>query len=246
MKALPLRILLACLCVMVVAGSAFGQDDAKKKKKKKVKPDVILHTNYGDISVILYEDTPLHRANFLKLCKEGFYDGTQFHRIIKEFMIQGGDPLSKDEATAHKAGTGGPGYTIPAEIHDHYIHSKGKLAAARQGDQVNPKRESSGSQFYIVQGKVWTDAEMEQIERRMATSLQIPDFRYTDEQRTAYTTLGGAPWLDRQYTVFGEVVEGMDVIDKIAVVETQYGDRPKEPIIVESVKVKAKVPKEKE
>ncbi|MEM0997155.1 MAG: peptidylprolyl isomerase [Bacteroidota bacterium] len=195
-------------------------------KKKKVKPDAIISTNYGDIKIKLYEETPTHRNNFLKLAKDGFYDGTTFHRVIKKFMIQGGDPNTKDPAKVNLAGQGGPGYTLPAEILPGYIHKKGVLSAARLGDQVNPQRESSGSQFYIVQGQTFTAAQLDQAEKRIGMSLGR-EFSYTPEQRAAYINEGGSPWLDQQYTIFGEVIEGIEVIDKIAAVETLPGDRPK-------------------
>jgi peptidyl-prolyl cis-trans isomerase B (cyclophilin B) len=158
-------------------------------------------TNYGTIKVKLYDDTPLHKANFTKLAKSGFYDGLLFHRVIKGFMIQGGDPLTKDPANADRFGTGGPGYTVPAEFVPEHRHKKGALAAARRGDAANPMKESSGSQFYIVQ----------------------------NEQACAQ--------LDGQYTVFGETIEGLDVIDKIASVATDRRDRPVAQVKI--VKIKA-------
>ncbi len=183
---------------------------------------VQISTRYGDIKVKLYNETPKHRDNFIKLAEQGFYDGTLFHRVIKEFMIQGGDPDSKNAQPGQMLGSGGPGYTIPAEIIPGMIHKKGALSAARQGDQVNPKRESSGSQFYVVQGKKWTDEELKMFEQR--------GLKLTPEQQEIYKTIGGTPHLDNSYTVFGEVVEGLDVIDKIAAVPTAPGDRPLEDI----------------
>ena len=166
----------------------------------------------------------LTSENFIKLVKSGFYDGLLFHRVIEGFMIQGGDPDSKDAPAGKHLGAGGPGYTLPAEILPKYFHKKGALAAARLGDQGNPMRRSSGSQFYIVQGKVVPESELKAYSRY--------GFVFSDEQIKTYSTIGGTPTLDAQYTVFGEVVEGLDVIDKIAKVEKDKSDRP-----VEDVKI---------
>ncbi len=190
---------------------------------------VIISTSYGDMKVKLYDETPQHRDNFIKLAKEGFYDGLLFHRVIQQFMIQGGDPNSKNAQPGQPLGAGGPGYTIPAEFNPNFIHKKGALSAARQGDQVNPKKASSGSQFYIVQGKPASAQELQYLSSR--TGVQ-----YTPEQAAVYAEVGGTPFLDQQYTVFGEVVEGLDVIDKIAAVRTAPGDRP-----IEDVKFSVKV-----
>lgn len=238
-----MRTLITLLLALLILPAA-SMADGGGKKKKKIKPDAIIYTDLGEIHIRLYEETPGHRNNFLKLAKEGMYNGTTFHRIIKEFMIQGGDPYSKDPKKKMQAGTGGPGYTIPAEIRTEFIHKKGVLAAARLGDQVNPKRESSGSQFYIVHGKTFSDAEIANAEKRIGMVLKNPQFKYTDEQKEAYKTVGGSPWLDQQYTVFGEVIEGMDVIDKIAAVETGAQDRPIEDVTMRIV-AKAKVKKTK-
>ncbi len=174
----------------------------------------IIHTDYGDIKGVLYNDTPKHRDNFVKLVKEGWYDGSYFHRVIQDFMIQGGHNAS---------GKVDPGYTVPAEIMPGHFHKKGALAAARMGDNVNPDRESSGSQFYIVQGQVFNDATLDMLEQRTGST-------FTDEQRKAYTTDGGTPHLDGSYTVFGQVADGFDVIDKIAAVKTGQMDRPVEDV----------------
>jgi len=169
---------------------------------------------------VLYNDTPQHRDNFVKLVEDGWYDGSIFHRVINNFMIQGGQAAS---------GQQDPGYTIPAEILPKYYHKKGALAAARMGDNVNPQRASSGSQFYIVHGQVFNDATIDMMEQRSGTT-------YTEEQRKTYSTVGGAPHLDGQYTVFGQVADGFDVIDKIAAVKTGQMDRP-----VEEVKMTIKI-----
>ena len=178
---------------------------------------LIIETPMGKMKARLYDSTPKHKANMIKLVKEGFYNGTLFHRVIPNFMIQGGDPESKKAAAGMILGNGGPGYTISAEIGK--FHFKGALAAARLGDAVNPKKESSGSQFYIVQGSLQTDQALNQMEDRKG-------IKYSEEQRTAYKTLGGTPFLDMEYTVFGEIIKGLDVIDKIASVKTERGDRP--------------------
>ena len=236
-------------------------------------------TTEGDFTVLLYGDTPLHRDNFIKLVKEGFYNGTLFHRVINKFMIQAGDPDSKNAAPGTMLGSGGPGYTIPAEIvfPKHY-HKRGSLAAARQGDNVNPERRSSGSQFYIVTGNRFIPAQLDAMENsikgqqlkaefnRLAAqhmdkirSMQIEGdtlgLRHLQEQliseaeanvnvtgmtaemREAYSTVGGAPHLDGQYTVFGEVIDGMDVIDKIEKAETDSADRPKTDIKIISAEI---------
>ena len=175
---------------------------------------VLIKTSLGDITVKLYNDTPLHRDNFIKLINEGWYNNSPFHRVINNFMIQGGH---------NQDGRIDPGYTIPAEFRSNHIHKKGALAAARQGDQVNPKKASSGCQFYIVQGNVLTEAHIQMYKQRYGLT-------FTEEQIEAYTTVGGTPHLDGEYTVFGEVVEGLDIIDKIAKVKTGYMDVPVEAV----------------
>ena len=231
---------------------------------------VKITTTLGDIIVRLYDETPLHRDNFLKLAKEGYYDGTLFHRVIKDFMIQGGDPDSKGAPADKMLGTGGPDYTIEAEIKPELIHKRGALAAARQGDEVNPERRSSGSQFYIVWGQQYSEGQMGQLAKQMkmqalqqkfnelasAHRAEIMDMRrnrdraglqelqerlvdeanaaveasgsngLSDAQRQAYTTIGGTPHLDGQYTVFGEVVEGLDIVEMIQQTATGKADRP--------------------
>jgi len=182
---------------------------------------VVIKTNMGTIKAKLYNDTPLHRDNFIKLVNEGWYNGSPFHRVIKDFMIQGGQNAN---------GQLDPGYTIPAEFKDNHFHKKGALAAARQGDQVNPKKASSGSQFYIVQGKVYDERTLDMFESRMGKV-------FSARQRQAYQTVGGTPHLDGDYTVFGEVIEGLDVVDKIAAVETGRMDVPIKPVIINSVTI---------
>ena len=191
------------LSVFVLLFGTYGSTQEKMVK-------FVIHTDYGDMKGVLFNDTPQHRDNFIKLVNEGWYDGSIFHRVIENFMIQGGQ--SADGKTD-------PGYTIPAEITPNHIHKKGALAAARMGDQVNPERASSGSQFYIVQGQVYNDAMLDQMETRNG-------MKYTPEQRHAYETSGGTPHLDGAYTVFGQIADGFDVIDKIAAVQTGPGDRP--------------------
>lgn len=235
---------------------------------------VRLETTMGNITVKLYNETPRHRDNFIKLAKEGVYDNTLFHRVIKNFMIQAGDPESKTASDTASLGSGDVGYTVPAEFNPKFIHKKGALAAARKGDEVNPEKESSGCQFYIVTGQVFTEEQLLDVERRMRDAQltaifntlaqkRIKDIykmrrtgdndglmalqdelekkayemmeketpvKFTPEQVKAYTTLGGAPHLDGSYTVFGEVVDGMDVIDRIQKVKTNRKDRPEENI----------------
>ena len=234
-----------------------------------------IKTTEGDIIVRLYDETPKHRDNFLKLAAEGYFDGTLFHRVIKDFMIQGGDPNSKNAPKGVQLGTGGPDYTLPAEfVYPQLFHKRGALSAARLGDEVNPDKESSGSQFYIVWGKTYKPQELKQIEKQMAmqeeqnvfnrlareNKAKIMDLRrnrdraglmelqdelvaetkaiclekgkptFTDAQVEAYTTIGGTPFLDNNYTVFGEVEEGLDVVEKIQSCKTLPGDRPEEDI----------------
>lgn len=181
-----------------------------------------IETEYGDIKVELFNTTPLHRDNFVKLAKEGFYEDLLFHRVMNDFMIQGGDPKSKDASKNLRLGSGGPGYTIPAEIK--HLHYRGMLAAARIGGGSNPEKESSGSQFYIVHGKQsLLEAELTQAElyhKRI----------YTEEEKQRYLKEGGYPMLDDSYTVFGRVIEGMDVVDKIASVQVNPFDRPLEDV----------------
>lgn len=233
---------------------------------------VKIQTSLGDIVVRLYDETPVHRDNFVKLAKEGYYDGTLFHRVIKDFMIQGGDPNSKGAPAGKRLGTGGPDYTLEAEIKDGFFHKRGALAAARQGDEVNPERRSSGSQFYIVWGQVYKEGQLRQFSKqlkmqrmqeifnglaaehrdeimqmrrernrvalqelqdKLAAEAETRAAEYaglTDEQLKIYSTVGGTPHLDGQYTVFGEVEEGLEVVEMIQNSATAGDDRPMDDI----------------
>jgi peptidyl-prolyl cis-trans isomerase B (cyclophilin B) len=192
----------------------------------------------GDIIVRLSDSTPLHRDNFLKLAKTGFYDSVLFHRVMNGFMIQAGDPNSKSAKAGMPLGNGSPGYTVPAEFRTSLFHKKGMLAAARWPDNVNPEKASSGSQFYIVQGKKFTDAGLDSVETiRLKRKIPV-------EQREVYKTIGGSPHLDQTYTVYGEVVKGLDVVEKISLVPTSKGtdkDRPLQDVSI----IKAKLIKRK-
>lgn len=233
---------------------------------------VKIQTSLGDIVVRLYDETPVHRDNFVKLAKDGYYDGTLFHRVIKDFMIQGGDPDSKGAPAGKRLGTGGPDYTLEAEIKDGLFHKRGALAAARQGDEVNPERRSSGSQFYIVWGQVYKEGQLRQFSKqlkmqrmqeifnglaaehrdeimqmrrernrvalqelqdKLAAEAETRAAEYaglTDEQLRIYSTVGGTPHLDGQYTVFGEVEEGLEVVEMIQNSATAGDDRPMDDI----------------
>lgn len=257
-----------------------------KTDKTMKNPIVTFETNYGVIKIKLYNETPLHRDNFIKLAEEHYYDSLLFHRVIKNFMIQAGDPKSKGAAAGVALGMGGPGYTIPAEFNPNLIHKKGALAAARLGGPQNPKKESSGSQFYIVVGQPvpaeqldamaankaeqakgeFIQAQLykpenkaylnELIQLQQAGDRQnfmqkwqafgemykdsldaIKTFTYSEEQKKIYSTIGGTPHLDMDYTVFGEVVEGLDIVDKISVVATDQANRPLSDVIITKVSV---------
>ena len=207
------KLILAALMLVGLTGYA-----QKATEKETV---VVIETSMGTIKAKLYNDTPKHRDNFIKLINEGWYNGSPFHRVIKDFMIQGGQNAD---------GRLDPGYTVPAEFKDNHFHKKGALAAARQPDQVNPKKASSGSQFYIVQGKVYDDKTLDMFESRMGKV-------FSAKERQAYKTVGGTPHLDGEYTVFGEVTEGLDVVDKIAAVKTGRMDVPIEPVTIISVTI---------
>lgn len=237
---------------------------------------VSIKTTVGDIKVKLYDETPVHRDNFIKLVDKGFYDGIAFHRVIKEFMAQAGDPETNPALRALPDSM--KRYTIPAEINPLFFHKKGALAAARQGNNVNPEMRSSGTQFYIVQGKKLTDAELAQAEQIVNNNIKqaiftkflfsvadsarksgkpltdaeiqekatirmfdyltsAPAYKITEDQKNVYRTAGGTPLLDGTYTVFGEVIEGLDVVDKIATVPTGPGDRPVSEVKILKMKV---------
>ena len=204
------------LAALVLVGLTCQAQKAEEKETI-----VVIKTSMGTIKAKLYNDTPLHRDNFIKLVNEGWYNGSPFHRVIKEFMIQGGQNAD---------GRLDPGYTVPAEFKSNLFHKKGALAAARQGDQVNPKKASSGSQFYIVQGKLYDDKTLDMLENRMGKV-------FSAKERQAYKTVGGTPFLDGEYTVFGEVIEGLETVDKIAAVETGRMDVPVERVTIISVTI---------
>ncbi len=196
---------------------------------------ILLKTSKGDITVELYNETPAHRDNFIRLCKEHYFDSLLFHRVIYEFMIQAGDPDSKNAAPDQHLGEGGPGYDIPSEIHfPQLFHKRGALAAARENDDINPDRKSSGSQFYIVWGKKFTDEDLEEMQEtiRERTGITLPK-----EVCKVYRTLGGTPHLDGSYTVFGEVVDGLKTVDKIQRTATNNDDRPKKDILILETKI---------
>lgn len=262
--------MLLAICVLLVSCN-MKSNNSNMSKEQKVK----IETTVGDIVIKLYNETPQHRDNFIKLVQDGVYEKTLFHRVIKDFMIQAGDPDSKDAPKGKALGSGDMGYTIPAEIvYPQLFHKKGALSAARLGDQVNPEKASSGCQFYIVTGQVYSEESIIGLESQMneakvhkaferlanehmkeiyklrkaqddealyalqedllakaeLEAAQEPQFAFTPEQVSAYTTVGGTPHLDREYTVFGEVLEGLDIVEKIEVVETDRSDRPNEDV----------------
>ena len=229
MKHLSLSIIcILTLCSLIACGN--------KNKNHMEGTVLLLETSMGDIRVRLYDDTPKHRDNIVKLAKEGFYDGTLFHRVIKDFMIQAGDPKSKNASDTATLGSGDTGYTLKAEILPGYFHKRGALAAAREGDDVNPEKNSSGSQFYIVEGKVFSSEELtalvDRINRNRQTKLVL-----SPEQMEAYTTIGGSPHLDGEYTVFGEVIEGMEVVKQISEQPTDENDRPLTDVVIQRMEV---------
>ena len=269
------KILLICLAfIALTACNAGSKRQTNHHMENEKRTLVKLETTMGNITVALYNETPKHRDNFIKLVKEGVYDSTLFHRVIKQFMIQAGDPDSKTASDPAMLGSGDVGYTIPAEFNPKFFHKKGVLAAARQGDDVNPEKASSGCQFYIVTGRKFTEPQLLGMENKIneqreealfdslarqhmkeiykmrkagdnAGLLELQDtleaqareladkeekFRFTPEQIKAYSTIGGAPHLDGSYTVFGEVTEGMEVVDNIEIAKTNRADRPIENI----------------
>lgn len=268
---------ISILLTLAVWGMMLACTDSQQKSKSMNQGNetlVRLETTEGNIIVKLYDETPKHRDNFIKLAKEGVYDSTLFHRVIKNFMIQAGDPQSKTASDTATLGSGDVGYTLPAEINPKFFHKRGVLAAARLGDEVNPNRESSGCQFYIVTGRKFSEAQMINMENQMnearldnifnelarkhmkeiykmrkandtegllelqdsleaqarAQVAKEPALKYSKEQIQAYTTIGGAPHLDGSYTIFGEVIEGMEIVDKIEKVKTNRADRPEKDI----------------
>ena len=208
------------LILIAVFGLSFSLF-AHSQERVKVK----ISTNYGDMVAELYDETPIHRDNFIKLVKDDFYSGTLFHRVIPGFMIQGGDPVSKEENPKKPLGNGGPGYTLPAEFNPQLFHKKGALAAARMPDGVNPEKQSSGSQFYIVEGQVYDEKTLEMFAKRMGAFFNL-------EQKKAYSTVGGTPHLDANYTVFGEVIEGFEIISKISNVTRDKNNLPLKKVIM--------------
>ena len=265
---------LIVLLTILVCGLTACKPGQKKEENMEKETKLKIETSAGDITVKLYNETPKHRDNFIKLVKEGVYDSTLFHRVIKQFMIQAGDPDSKNASDTAMLGSGDVGYTIPAEFNPKFFHKKGVLAAARQGDDVNPEKASSGCQFYIVTGRKFTEPQLLGMENKIneqreealfdslarqhmkeiykmrkagdnAGLLELQDtleaqareladkeekFRFTPEQIKAYSTVGGAPHLDGSYTVFGEVTEGMEVVENIEIAKTNRADRPVENI----------------
>lgn len=228
-------LMLACQPSSKADATTTGNDNQEqknptKKKKTAQMTKVLLKTSMGDIVIALYNETPLHKENFIKLVNDKYYDGVLFHRIIQNFMIQTGDPESKTAKPGQMLGNGGPGYTIPAEFVPGLYHKRGAVAAARMGDNVNPKKESSGSQFYIVDGRVFNTNEINRV-------IQMTGKVFSQEQINAYTSIGGAPHLDGDYTVFGEVVSGMEIVDKIAAQQKDGRDRPLEDIKIISAEI---------
>lgn len=271
---------LALLLMAATINSCGAGSSQNAKAQDETK--VLIKTNLGDITIKLYNETPQHRDNFIKLVQEHYYDSVLFHRVIRDFMVQAGDPDSKNAEKYAQLGTGGPGYTIPAEfVYPQYFHKRGALSAARQGDQVNPERNSSGSQFYIVTGKKYSKFQLQDLEEQLDKQqgqtifnllcgqnidkireiqssgdqdslMRLQDelvaktehilkeqgpFKFTKEQVEAYTTVGGTPFLDNQYTVFGEVVDGMKVVEKIESAGTDTYDRPRKDISIITMEI---------
>lgn len=273
------KLILSVISIALLYGLTACNGQNKNNMEKETV--ICFETNEGDIKVKLYNETPQHRDNMIKLVKDKFYDGTLFHRVINDFMIQGGDPDSKDAPANKMLGEGDTGYTIPAEfVYPRYFHKKGALAAARTGDDINPEKASSGCQFYIVTGTVFTPEELNEMEMNLnrrivkekfdslarpymkdiykmrkgndidslsalqerlvaeaeAEAAKTP-FRFTPEQKQAYTTMGGTPHLDGSYTVFGEVTEGLDVVENIQKVKTNHHDRPIKDVIIKKATI---------
>jgi cyclophilin family peptidyl-prolyl cis-trans isomerase len=278
MKYRKLTTILMFVCIFVACSNKSVKSQTSENQKETM---VLIETEFGNMKVKLYNETPIHRDNFLKLVREGFYDDLLFHRVISDFMIQGGDPESKNANLNKPLGNGGPGYDLPAEIVPSKFHKKGALAAARLGDQMNPERKSSGSQFYLVKGKVYSEPELKQFSDQQrfravraegmkqfqqhqaiiqkwqnegksdsinslvikiqedAEAAVAPElYKMNEERQSAYTKMGGTPHLDDAYTVFGEVVEGFEVIDSISQVKTGAADRPVSNIKMKIIEIK--------
>lgn len=236
-------ILFAFMSAAMVFGQTVSSEDNKGAEVQNATQGTVqditqgtvrvrIETTLGNIVVRLYDATPVHRDNFTKLVREGYYDGTLFHRVIKDFMIQGGNPRSKGSAADMPLGEGSPDYTLEPEFRKGLFHKRGALAAAREGDKTNPERRSSGSQFYIVWGRTFSPRQMEYLADKMRAESP-EDGGWTEEQQRTYATVGGSPHLDGKYTVFGEVEEGLDVVEKIQNAPTGPNDRPLEDIEVQ-------------
>lgn len=216
------------VCLLLLCAVCAGRAEAGVLKNKNMK--VVLETTAGEIVIRLYDDTPVHRDNFIKLVREGYYDSLLFHRVIKDFMIQTGDPISRTATPGQQLGEGGPGYTLPAEIQlPYYYHKRGAVAAAREPDEENPERRSSGSQFYIVWGKPCTGSAMREV-KEYVSEMTGGMAEFTPAMVQDYASMGGAPHLDGQYTVFGEVTAGLKVVREIQKARTDRHDRPLEDI----------------
>ncbi|MBO4723800.1 MAG: peptidylprolyl isomerase [Bacteroidaceae bacterium] len=276
------KLIALLLMAATINSCGAGASQNAKAQAADNETKVLIKTTVGDITIKLYNETPQHRDNFIKLVQEHFYDSVLFHRVIKDFMVQAGDPESKTAEKFTQLGTGGPGYTIPAEfVYPKYFHKRGALSAARQADQVNPERKSSGSQFYIVTGKKYGKYDLQDMEKQLSDQqgqgifdrlcaqnrdtimnlqlagdndglLKLQDeliaqteqilkeqgqFKFSKEQVDAYMNEGGTPFLDNQYTVFGEVIDGMKTVDKIESSGTDMNDRPRKDIRIISMEI---------
>lgn len=276
------KLLFLLLMAATINSCGGGSSQSAKAQSAENETKVLIKTTAGDITIKLYNETPKHRDNFIKLVQEHFYDSILFHRVIKDFMVQAGDPDSKNADKGVQLGAGGPGYNIPAEfVYPKYFHKRGALSAARQADQVNPERQSSGSQFYIVTGKKYGKYDLQDLEKQLdeqqgqgifdrlcsenidsimklqnagdrdgllklqneliakaeAVLKEKGPFKFTKEQVDAYMSDGGTPFLDNQYTVFGEVIDGMKTVDKIESAGTDMSDRPRKDIRIISMEI---------
>ncbi|MBR5706913.1 MAG: peptidylprolyl isomerase [Bacteroidaceae bacterium] len=276
------KLIALLLMAATINSCGAGSSQNAKAQTADKETKVLIKTTVGDITINLYNETPQHRDNFIKLVQEHYYDSILFHRVIKDFMVQAGDPESKNAEKGVQLGSGGPGYTIPAEfVYPKYFHKRGALSAARQADQVNPERNSSGSQFYIVTGKKYGKYDLQDLEKQLSDQqgqtifdrlvaqnrdsimnlqlagdndglLKLQDeliakteaelkemgpFKFTKEQVDAYMSEGGTPFLDNQYTVFGEVIDGMKAVDKIESAGTDMSDRPRKDIRIITMEI---------